>query len=94
MNLTKEFAKLVDLETCPTCVILTVRKDCPPISLIRLGCFDGDETMIRLAKDSEQTITIFTKTGHWSWGANTMCAESMSQQRRIIQDYVKDLGLL
>lgn len=46
------------------CVVLAVKDDVKPIDLIRLGGFDGTETMFRVTKGSSQsTITIFRGDG-------------------------------
>lgn len=87
----KEFWELVDIiENNERCVILKVKPDCA-FDMIKLGCFDGDEEMIRYARDSDETITVFLKDGkHYSWSRCTLVTESMRQRRIMITRYVKD----
>lgn len=52
------------------CVVLKV-KEGHEMDLIALGCFSGDETMLRLTKGADVTCTVFRKNGKsvsWDWG--------------------------
>ena len=57
----KRLSDLVEIaENNKDCVVLKVKDDVKPIDLVRLGGFDGTETMFRVTKGSNQsTITIF-----------------------------------
>lgn len=44
------------------CVVLKV-KDGQEMNLISLGCFNGDEVMMRLTKGRDVTCTLFRKNG-------------------------------
>ena len=68
----KTLADYVEIiENNMECVILKVKPD-SRMALIALGCFNGNEEMIRLTKGETQTCTLFYKDGgisSWSWGA-------------------------
>ena len=87
----KEFWELVDIiENNDHCVLMKVKPD-SALDLIKLGCFEGDEDMIRFARDNGDTITIFTKNGnHYSWTRGTLVSDSMWVKRRMIMNYVHD----
>lgn len=54
------------------CVVLKV-KDGQEMNLLSLGCFNGDEVMMRLTKGRDVTCTLFRKNGKsfsWHWGAS------------------------
>lgn len=85
--------RLVDLvkivENNKECVILEVTGSM--LDLIKLGCFDGDETLIRLTKGGNHTCTIWKKDGNyysWWWGISgcTMVTEKMSKRGRLIEE--------
>lgn len=79
------------LEDNERCVILKV-KDNSRLNLIALGCFNGNEDMIRLAKDKDNTITVFTNDGEsYSWGYCTMVTQSMKEKRTMIQTAISIL---
>ncbi len=61
----KRLCDLVALEeNNKECALLKVKDDVKPIDLIRLGGFDGTETMFRVTKGSNHsTITIFRSEG-------------------------------
>jgi len=84
----KRFCDLVYvLENNEHCALLKVKPDCG-LEMIKLGCFGGDEDMIRVARDDYNTITVFTKDGkHYEWTRNTLVTESMKAKRIMIMDY-------
>ena len=95
----KEFRELVTLEeNNEYCVILKVIPNCE-MDLIRLGCFDGDETMFRLTKGSSVTCTVFRKNGtpyswHWGLGGHTLVSDTLKKQGKFIQNYIENfLGI-
>ena len=76
-----ELCDLVEVvENNMECVVLKVKKGAG-MQLIRLGCFDGDETMFRLTKGSSHTCTMFRdgrKPVSWSWGESGVMAGRLS----------------
>ena len=87
--------KLIDLvelvEDNKNCVLLKV-KDGSQLDMILLGCFSGDESMIRLAKDEYNTITVFYKDGknYW-WASNERVSDSTRLKMRMIYKCVYQL---
>lgn len=88
--MTKELREIVELvSNNNNCVVFKVLPN-SEMDLILLGCFGGDETLIRIANDNCRTITIFRKDGtHYSWGCNTLVVEEMNQMRRKIMGLIK-----
>lgn len=84
-NLVSVFANNAD------CVILEVKPNSFK-ELIKLGCFNGNETMIRLTKGKEHTCTIWEGTHNysWHWGISgyTMVSHEMNQKRDLIVDTI------
>lgn len=80
------------------CVVLKV-KDGQEMNLISLGCFNGDETMMRLTKGGTVTCTVFRPGGmsfSWHWGFNgyTLVSDQTERMGRLIQDCIeKDFGI-
>ena len=75
------------------CVVLKVKDGCE-IDLIALGCFDGDETMMRLTKGKTVTCTVFKKGGkpfswHWGYGGYTMVSPHVEAMGRMIQNCIE-----
>ena len=65
------------------------------VDLICLGCFNGDETMLRLTKGSDQTCTVWVKNGNhysWHWGDSgyTLVSDEMTKRGRMIQQCLED----
>ena len=90
--------RLYDLVTLVTnteeCVVLKVKPD-STVDLVCLGCFDGDETMFRLTKGSDQTCTVWTARGtcySWEWGDHGYTCVSSNQTKRgkMIQYCIED----
>ena len=73
------------------CVVLKVKPN-QTFNLISLGCFNGDETMMRLTK-GERTCTIWTGEKHYSWDCGTLVCDSMIKQRFMLYDTLKELGI-
>lgn len=80
------------------CVVLKV-KDEQEMNLISLGCFNGDEVMMRLTKGRDVTCTLFRKNGkrfswHWGIGGYTLVSDQVGRMGRLIQDCIeKDFGI-
>lgn len=84
--------KLVDLieiaENNEKYIVLKV-KDNVKKELIWLGCFCGNETMIRLTKGADHTCTIITQNDRsysWEWGRSgcTLVSNKMDEMRAHI----------
>ncbi len=81
---------LVDIiENNEECVILKV-KDNKTLDLIKLGCFDGNEELIRLTKGKDHTCTIFRtndKPFSWDWGRSgyTLVSDNVSTMGKLIE---------
>lgn len=72
------------LENNMECVVLEV-KDGVQKELVCLGCFDGDETMLRLTKGDDHTCTIFFgagKTCSWSWDVRAYAGVGFTEKMR------------
>ena len=80
------------------CVILEVHPD-RFSELIALGCFNGDEKLIRVTKGSNHTFTMWTEGGKsysWNWGSGgyTIVSEDMHKRRALIVEAItKDFGI-
>lgn len=76
------------------CVVLKV-KDGQEMNLICLGCFLGDESMMRLTKGSTVTCTVFRRGGKsfsWNWGSggHTLVTNQVEKMGRLIQRCIED----
>ena len=89
----KRLSELVKIiENNEECVILLINggmKD-----LISLGCFDGDETMLRLTKGKVHTCTVWTKSGShfsWEWGRSgyTPVTDATRKKGKLIQECIE-----
>lgn len=79
------------IENNEECVILEVTGN--KLDLIKLGCFNGDEQMIRLTKGKNHTCTIWTKDDKhysWYWGADgyTLVSKQMDKKGKLIEDCI------
>ena len=80
------------------CVVLKV-KDGQEMNLISLGCFNGDEVMMRLTKGRDVTCTLFRKNGKsfsWHWGASgfTLVTDQVWRMGQLIQSCIEnDFGI-
>lgn len=86
---------LVDIiENNEDCVILKV-KDNKALDLIKLGCFNGDEKLIRLTKGKDHTCTIFGANAEpfsWEWGMSgyTLVTDRVSNMRKLIEECITE----
>lgn len=93
-----ELKDLVTLEVNnDVCVILNVKPN-SFLGLIKLGCFNGDEKMIRLTKGRDHTCTIWTdeRNYSWYWGRSgyTLVCDAMREKGRLIERTIeKDFGI-
>lgn len=86
-----DIAKIV--ENNEECVVLEVTGT--PMDLIKLGYFDGDETMMRLTKGGNHICTVWRKNGgsySWEWGisGSTIVSDKMNRQGTLIQECIED----
>lgn len=80
-----------------SCVLLEV-KDGQRMNLIALGCFTGDEKLLRLTKGRTVTCTVFTDHGSyaWSWGFDgfTLVSDQTFRKGQLIQECIeRDFGI-
>ena len=90
----KKLCDLVDIEeNNMDCVLLKVKEN-SMLDLIKLGCFEGDEKLIRITKGRDHTITIFTEKTHYSWyygeSGYTLVSKSMDLKRDLISDCIRN----
>ena len=91
MKRLSDIVKIV--ENNQRCVVLEVTGT--PLDLIKIGCFDGDETMFRLTKGGNHTCTVWRNSGSsfsWEWGisGSTIVSNKTSEQGRLIQECIED----
>lgn len=89
----KKLVNLVQVvENNKDCVILEVTGS--KLDLIRLGCFNGDEIMMRLTKGDNHNCTVWTNEKNYSWhwgiGGHTIVSESMQKRGRLIQECIEE----
>ena len=82
------------MENNMECGVLKVKDDMQ-LSLIFLGCFDGNETMFRLTKGDNHTCTVFLADGRtysWYWGksGSTLVSDSTQKKGDMIQTCIAD----
>lgn len=91
--MTKLFDIVKIVENNEECVVLEVIGN--PLDLIKIGYFDGDETMFRLTKGGNHICTVWRKSGgsySWEWGisGSTIVSDKMSRQGTLIQECIED----
>ena len=80
-------------------IVLEVKEN-QKMNLICLGCFRGDEILIRLTKGGDHTCTIWYKDGtvfDWHWGSRgtTLVAPNTDNMRKKIVDCIEiDFGVI
>lgn len=88
----KKLANLVQVvENNKECVILEVTGR--SIDLIKLGCFNGDETMFRLTKGGDHICTVWTNEKHYSWhwgdSGHTIVSKQTENMGKLIQECIE-----
>lgn len=83
------------IENTETHVILEKKDSATMLDLIKIGCFNGDEQIIRLTKGTNQTCTIWDSKGsHYSWywgdGGFTLVSDLQSKKGKLIQQAIED----
>lgn len=88
---------LVDLviviENNEECVLLEIKEN-SRMDLIKLGCFNGNEEMIRYTKGKDHTITIFEKDKQpysWDFGESgyTLVSKQEDKIRRLVCECIE-----
>lgn len=82
------------IENNMECVVLKVKPD-SRLGLIALGCFNGNEELIRLTKGAVQTCTLFYKGGgndSWYWGSRgyTLVSDSTARCGKMVQHCLEE----
>ncbi len=86
---------LVDiLENNKDCVLLKVKEDAR-LDLIKLGCFTGNEELMRLTKGEDHTCTIINKDGttfswHWGKSGHTIVTDETSKKGKLIEECITE----
>lgn len=94
----KRLSELVEIATNnEECVVLKVKEN-TALDMISLGCFDGDELMLRLTKGDTHTATIFRESHNESWrwglGGYTLVSKKVENGGRLIQECIEeDFGI-
>lgn len=95
----KKLADMVKIaENNMECVVLEVTGSM--MGLISLGCFNGDEKLIRLTKGGNHTCTVWSAdNNHFSWwwgiGGCTCVSDSVSKKGKLIQECItKDFEIV
>lgn len=96
----KKLCELVDLTVNnDNCLVYKVKDD-KRMDLISLGCFLGNEDMIRMTKGRTPEITVFYKDGstfsyHFGEGSTSGISENQKQQRTMIRECsILDFGIV
>ena len=89
----KKLCDLVEIEeNNENCVILKIKENAK-LDLIKLGCFEGNETMIRITKGADNRFTIFTNESSYSWyygeSGYTLVSDDMDKKRLLILDCIE-----
>lgn len=96
----KRLCELVDIGINNEACVLFKVKDSARMDLITLGCFRGDEDMIRMTKGRQPTVTLYYKDGgtasyYFGEGGHTVLAESGAAQREMIRECaILDFGIV
>ena len=82
------------IENNMECVVLKVIPDSRE-GLISLGCFNGNEDLIRLTKGAVQTCTVFYKDGSsfsWNWGRHgyTVVSDGTEKCGSMVQSCLEE----
>lgn len=78
----KKLAELVTIAANnETCVVLQVFPGTTPLDLIALGCFTGEETMIRVTKRNPMAVTLFRHIDHGKIYGNFQITKEDNKER-------------
>ena len=96
----KRLCELVDIVTNNEACVVFKPKEGTRMDLISLGCFKGNEELIRMTKGRTPEITIFYEDGktdsyHFGEGSTTVISGSYLQQREMIRECaILDFGIV
>lgn len=96
----KKLCELVDIVANNENCVVFKPKDDVRMELISLGCFRGNEELIRMSKGRTPEITVFYKDGstysyHFGEGSTTLVSGSFVQQREMIRECaILDYGIV
>ena len=90
----KKLQDLVELISNTEDAVVLKVKEGVKVDLICLGCFNGDEDIIRLTKGETVTCTIWTTKGthyYWQWGPDgtTLVTDQLSKKGHMILDTIQ-----
>lgn len=91
-NREKKLSDLVEIEeNNMDCIVLRI-KDNSRMALIKLGCFEGDEQLIRVSKGKDNTFTIFNSGKNFSWecgeNGHTLISDNTKRKESLIRDCI------
>ena len=96
----KKLCMLVDVAVNnENCVVFKIKENAL-MDLISLGCFSGNEDMIRMTKGRTPDITVFNKDGsnysyHFGEGSTTVISDNRAKQREMIRECaILDYGIV
>lgn len=96
----KRLCELVDIGVNNEVCVLFKVKENARMDLIALGCFRGDEDMIRMTKGRQPEITLYYKDGgtmsyYFGEGGHTVLSGSGAAQREMIRECaILDFGIV
>lgn len=92
-NKEKRLCDLVEIEENNMDFVLLKVKENSRLSLIKLGCFEGNEKLIRVTKGTHHIYTIFTNDKEYSWeyGGNgfTLVSDNIEKKRLLINNCIE-----
>ncbi|MBQ0142033.1 MAG: hypothetical protein KBT06_04415 [Prevotellaceae bacterium] len=90
----KKLYEIVELVSNTEDAVVLKVKENHRLDLICLGCFTGNETMIRLTKGEDVTCTVWCgESSHsWSWGRSgyTLVSKNVEAQGILIAECIQD----
>lgn len=91
-NREKRLCDLVEIEeNNMECVVLKVKEN-SRMALIKLGCFEGDEQLLRVTKGKDNTYTVFTSKDSFSWysgeSGHTIVSDNTNKKATLIKECV------
>lgn len=96
----KRLCELLDISVNNEACVLFKVKESARMDLISLGCFRGNEEMIRMTKGRTPEITVFCKDGsiasyHFGEGSTSVLTANTAQQREMIRECaILDFGIV
>ncbi len=87
------------VENNEVCVVVRPSNDATALEILGLGCFDGDEEVIRITKGNTTTATVITyndKKYQWQWGegAYTLVSDNIRKKGHLLKEMLEvDFGI-